>query len=94
MPPQNSISSKRDFRKEFTQVGRDQVRSDLMYGRYDKDKAREARVWLEQTDAEAWQKGHVTRDKEPLLRNKKLLKAVPFVGAGALVIFTLARWLH
>ena len=85
---------RRDFRKEFEEAGRDRVRSDLMYRRYPAEKSREARVWLEQQDAEDWQKGHVTQEKVSLLRNKTLLKFVPYIGGGALILFSLARWLH
>ena len=86
--------AKADFRKEFVDLGRAQVRSNLMLGRYSGEKVVAARIWLEQADALDWQKGHVTRDKKSLLRNEKLLKAVPIIGAGALILFTVARWLH
>jgi hypothetical protein len=88
------VRAKRDFRKEFMELGREQVRSDLLYRRYSGEKAIAARIWLEQADALDWQNSHVPRDKKSLLRNEKLLKAIPYIGAGALILFTLARWLR
>ena len=49
--------SEADYRKEFEELGREGVRSELLFRRFPREKEAEARLWLERADAAAWQKG-------------------------------------
>ena len=84
-------SSDEDFRKEFKEMGRERVRSDLMYGRMSTEKQRAARMWLEQADAENWQRQHAGQATKSLMQNELIKKYLPYVGAGIFLVFALSR---
>lgn len=45
-----------NWTREFKELGADKVRSSLTTGQWDREKRAAARVWIETTDALAWQR--------------------------------------
>ena len=84
-------SSNEEFRKEFKEMGRERVRSELTHGRMSTEKQRAARMWLEQADAEDWQRQPAGQTTKSLMQNAMIKKYLPYIGAGIFLVFALSR---
>ncbi len=88
-------SGEKDFRKEFEELGRERVRSDLLFGRLPPEKRTAARLWVEQADAESWQKGRGDKPRrKSLMQSETIKKWLPYLGGAAILLFALARMLR
>ena len=83
-----------NFVKEFEEMGRDRVRSDLMLGRFSGAKRTEARVWLERADAADWQAKRAPDARPSLMSNEKIKKMIPYLAGAAFLILALSRLVH
>jgi hypothetical protein len=81
------------WKREFDELGAEKVRSDLILGRWDKEKRIVARQWLELSDTRTWQ-----ADRPPegsprggFILNKRNAKWWGYATAAFFLIFGIMR---
>ena len=74
---------KQNWRAEFEQLGMAQVRAKMRGNEWNRDKKAAARVWIENSDAHAWQQKHKAGNSQtPLMLRIRTAKWWRYVAPG------------
>jgi hypothetical protein len=79
----------KDYKPEFTELGIDRVRSELLTRRWDKEKLAAARLWVENKDAHKWASAH--KDDVPRTGPKPFRKYAVYIATALGVAYACVR---
>jgi hypothetical protein len=82
------VDTRRKYLKEFSDLGANSVRNEVLVGRWPQDKVVLARQWLEREDVRQWQK---TPPKEKVGMSGKQRRMIGYVLAAVGFAFAISR---